>query len=248
MAQKPITILKKPVQNPHNVQLTKYYIFNETGNIMVASTVDGNAQIETSIQDVFAEVAVFFASMTRAISQTPDPNTPAPHTPYSIYNYEALSNIISGSGLFVHVTEEDIEYSTETVGIGFSKELIEGLLGLATGAGELAFAQGMITSMGKAGLQINQSSTSASSKVANIVFVFEYLSGMPIISAIVVYADSKTVAQSFSIGPCFKEHSTQTSMDMHKDTYLFVTPSSLKKYAPDLLTAESNVYEDELVN
>ncbi|MEJ2648845.1 MAG: hypothetical protein P8016_10610 [Sedimentisphaerales bacterium] len=38
--------LKAPVENPHNVEATKYYIFNETGNIMMAisSLDEGNQQ------------------------------------------------------------------------------------------------------------------------------------------------------------------------------------------------------------
>ena len=223
--------LQKPELNPYNKQAVKRYIFNETGNIMLASTELNGEQVPEAVRDVFSEVAVFFAAMTKAISTTINPET---KKPFSLYNYKALQNVIDGSGLFVHVTEEDIEHNSSSFGATFSKELIEGLLGLATGTGALSFAEGMISSMGSQGLKIGGSHSSSDSKIANIIFICEYLLGMPIVSAMVVYCDTKVNKQAFSIGPCFKESSTTTSLTMHKDTYMFVTPKFIRNYAGDL--------------
>lgn len=231
------TPLATAVKNPHNVEATKYYVFNETGNIMMASTTDASEPIQQNVQDVFNEVAVFFAGMTRAISTTKNPETGKPN---SLYNYEALERVIDGSGLFVHVTEEDVISKSSSFGVDFSKELIENLLGLATGTGEMAFASAMVSSIGKAGLKIGGSKSSTSSKVGNIVFVCEYLLGMPIISAIVVYADYEQNKQAFKISPCFSESSVSTSLTMHKDTYLFVTPKFIHNYAGDLDSIQSD--------
>jgi hypothetical protein len=240
---KPVT-LSPPGADPHNVQATKYYIFNETGNIMMSSTDLDSSKIQKSVRNVFAEVSVFFAAMTKAISTSKQPNG----QPYQLYDYSVLEKVIDGSGLFVHVTEEDVVYTTESFGMEFSKQLIESLLGLATGAGELSFASAMISSMGSSALKISQQSSSQNSKVANIVFVCEYLLGMPVVSALVVYADLSTNSQSFSIGPCFSESSTSTTWTLHKDTYMFVTPKFIKKYAGDLLSVETDVNYTELVN
>ncbi|MEO1049299.1 MAG: hypothetical protein AAFX87_01645 [Bacteroidota bacterium] len=237
--------LKPPVKNPHNVEATKYYIFNETGNIMLASTIDSSQPLSQEVQSVFSEVSVFYAGMSRAITTTINPNT---GQPYSLYNYHALQRIISGSGLFVHVTEEDVSYSTTSVGMEFSKQLLESLLGLATGAGALSFASAMISSMGDEGLRIAGSKTSSESKVANIVFVCEYLLGMPIVSAIVVYADCKKNEQQLQLGPCFKEQSTHTEWKLHKDTYIFVTPTFIKQYAGDLDSIQSDADYLQMIN
>lgn len=215
----------------NNIQGTKEYIFNETGNIMLSTTDLKGTVIPDEVRAVFAEVSVFFAAMTKAITQAVNPAT---GKPYSLYNYNAIANVIDGSGLFVHVTEEDIEHKTESAGADFSKELIEGLLGLASGAGELSFAQGMISSMGQAGLSIGASHDSSDSKVANIIFICEYLLGMPIISAMVVYCDTTVNRTVFHVGPCFKGQTTTTTLKMHKDTFLFVTPKFIKEYSADL--------------
>ncbi len=240
------TMLKIPVENKHNEEGKKYYIFNQTGNIMISTTVTEDTEISKEAKDVFAETSVFFAGMTRAITTTPNPHDNG--NPYSIYNYHALESIIGGSGLFVHVTEEDLIHTTKKFGTEFSEDLIKGLLGLATGAGALSFAEAMISSMGKEALRINSSSESQESKVGNIVFVCEYLMGVPLVTAIVVYIDSKAHKQTINIGPCFKETSTSTTLKMHKDTYLFVPPSFIKNYAKDLDSVKYNAEYVDFIN
>ena len=55
--------------DPNNVQVKKGFVFNETGNIMMATTDMDSAEIEQSVRDVFAEVSVFFGAMTKALDQ-----------------------------------------------------------------------------------------------------------------------------------------------------------------------------------
>lgn len=244
------TELKSPALNPKNVEAKKYYTFNETGNIMLSSTADTTVPIQESVQKIFAEVAVFFAGMTKAISTTPSgrKDKRGKDINYSIYNYQALERVIDGSGLFVHVNEEDVLYSSNKFGADFSKDLVESLLGLATGAGEMAFASAMVASIGKEGLKIGASSSTTDSRVGNIVFVCEHLLGMPIISAIVVYAHYHKVMQKVSIGPCFSESSVQIDWELHKDTYLFVPPSIIHEYAGDLDSIENDAKYQQLIN
>ncbi|MEM7229599.1 MAG: hypothetical protein AAF432_12380 [Planctomycetota bacterium] len=237
--------LTVPPKNPHNIQATKRYIFNETGNIMVASTELASEQIAESVRDVFAEVSVFFAAMTKAMSTTINPRT---RKPYSIYNYNAIRSIIDGSGLFAQVTEEDVEYESDSFGMTFSKELIEAVLGLATGEGELSFASAMVSSIGSAGFKIGSRRDSTDKTVANIIFVCEYLLGMPIVSAIVVRCDTSKHVETFRAGPCVKGSKTSFSMKLHKDTYMFVTPRFIKEYAGDLDSAEADLKFAEFVD
>ncbi|MDC1162521.1 hypothetical protein OAT18_03685 [Tenacibaculum sp.] len=237
--------LKAPVKNPHNIEATKYYIFNETGNILMASTVDSGAPLSQEVQDVFSEVSVFFAGMSRAIATTINPET---KKPYSLYNYTALQRVISGSGLFVHVNEEDVSYKTNQYGANFSKELLEALLGLATGAGALSFASAMMSSIGKEGVNIGGGNSGLDDKVGNIIFICEYLLGMPVISAKVIYTDAKQHKQQFTLGPCFKESSVSTEWVIHRDTYMFVTPKFIKNYAGDLDSINSSAEYLEMID
>lgn len=51
--------LEIPTDASKNIELPKYYTFNETGNIMLATTVGESAEIQESVRKVFAEVSVF---------------------------------------------------------------------------------------------------------------------------------------------------------------------------------------------
>lgn len=236
--------LEIPLDQGKNVELKKYYTFNETGNIMLATTVSESIEIQESVRKVFAEVSVFFAAMTKAITSTENPDT---HEPYSIYNYKALRKIIDGSGCFIQVTELDVTHTTSSWGATFSKELIRGLLGLATGTGALSFATAMISAIGNEGLKVAGVTSDHGSEVGNIVFVCEYLLGMPSISAIVVYIDAHDHVSQFQAGPCIKTESHSMTFKMHKDTYMFVTPTFIREYAGDLNSVTTDAAYGELV-
>jgi len=239
-----LTELEMPTDASKNVEITKYYTFNETGNIMMATTVGASAEIEESVRKVFSEVSVFFAAMTKAISLTENPAT---KKPYSLYNYEALEKIITGSGCFIRVTEQDVFHKTDQGGAKLGKELLQGLLGLATGAGALSFASAMISSIGKESVNLAAASEEQNSKVGNIIFVCEYLMGMPSISAIVVYLDARAHKKEINAGPCFKAQSKSLTFTMHKDTYMFVTPTFIHEYAADLNSIGSDAAYGDLI-
>jgi hypothetical protein len=239
-----VTTIEPPAPDPFNIQHVKSFVFNETGNIMMASTDSKSDTIQQSVRDVFNEVSVFFAAMTKAISQTINPHGTRDASGklpyYSLYNYDALESIIDGSGYFVHITQEDIQYKTESVGVNFSKELFEAVLGLASGSGALAFASAMIASMGKEGLNIESQTESRTNKVGNIVFVCEYLLGMPIVSALVITVEDKLAAQQLKVGPCFSTSKKSTEIVAHKDAYMFVTPTFIRQFAKDLATGAND--------
>lgn len=198
---------------------------------MIASTDADSSNLDDKVRDVFNEVSVFYAAMSKAITTT---QRPGKKECYSLYDYEALEKVIDGSGCFIHCTQEDINYSSTSVGADFSKELLTALLGLPAGGGVLSFAQAMISSMGQEGFKMSMDATSTESKVGNIIFVCEFLFGMPVISAMVVYVDTKKNSDVFKAGPCVSVTNNHTSITMHKDVYMFVTPAFIKSYASDL--------------
>lgn len=216
--------------NPNITEGKKKFIFSATGNIMISTTEDSSADIDQSVRGVFNEVSVFFAAMTKAISTTKRPGN---DDNYTLYDYTALEKVIDGSGCFIHCTQEDIKYTSNSFGADFSKELISALLGLPKGGGSLAFAQAMLASMGKEAVKIAGDKSTDENRIGNIVFVCELLFGMPIISAIVVYVDNKIAKTTFEAGPCVHIESQQITMEMHKGVYMFVTPAFIRKYSDD---------------
>ena len=217
--------------DPNITEGQKKFIFSSTGNIMVATTEETSDNLDSSVRDVFNEVSVFFAAMSKAISTTKRPNS---DTNYTIYDYSALEKVIDGSGCFIHTTQEDILYKSTSFGAEFSRELITSLLGLPIAGGSLSFAQAMISSIGQEAFKLSTSTDHDESRAGNIVFVCEYLFGMPIISATVVYIYSDEEVKTLNISPCAKTSSTSIEMNLHKDVYMFVTPSFINKYSGDL--------------
>jgi len=251
--------------DPNNVEVKKGFVFNETGNIMMSTTDMQNQEIEQSVRDVFAEVSVFFAAMTKALEKNAASDmkgtesvkiTNADGTKdtverdynYSLYDYAEIKKIIDNSGCFIQVNEEDVTHSTREYGATFSKELLEAVLGLATGTGELAFAKAMVSSVGKAGAKIAIRTGTDETRVANIIFVCEYLLGMPVVSALVITADSKQTAFNAQVGPCISVEHKQTDLTIHKDTYMFVTPAFIKQYSGDLIQGITDPDFEELTD
>lgn len=83
--------------DPNITEGQKKFIFSSTGNIMVATTEETSDNLDSNVRDVFNEVSVFFAAMTKAISTTKRPNS---DNNYTLYDYAALEKVIDGSGCF----------------------------------------------------------------------------------------------------------------------------------------------------
>lgn len=232
---------------------TKIFAVNATGNLFVASTLNGgdnsNANITAEAQTAFGQVSVFFAAMTKAITETANPNsTETPKKPYSIYDHEALQMVINKSGLFVQVGQSDVTFTSTSWGVEFSVELVKAILGGFSGdlasIGKSLFS--LITSVGKEGIGISGNSKSTTSKVGSIIFICEYLLGAVSITPMVVYLDVKKSSQNLKVGPCFKEHSSSLKWELHKDTYMFVPPAFMSQ-AGTMNAAMTNPDFEELV-
>ncbi|MDT0608020.1 hypothetical protein [Croceitalea rosinachiae] len=238
----PFTVMQN---DTHNVILDKYYVFSQTGNIMMSTTVANSTQIEDDVKTVFNEVNVFFAALTKAMELT---KIPGKGESYDIFHYSALKKIIDYSGSFIQLQKESIHHDLSRHSTNFSEELLLGVIGLATDKTLISFAQSMVASMGKAGLTIGTGSEKDSEKVSNIIFVCEYLMGMPLVTALVIYVKSSEVREYVKVGPCFGYSSDTATMTINKDAYLFVVPDIVKEYSQEILQGENDPAFNKLVD
>jgi IPT/TIG domain len=235
----------------YNVPAVKYYVFNETGNIMLATTQGkGNESVNPSTMALFAEVAVFFAAMTKAITTTPRRGATPPYAPtdyYTIYDYDALEGIVNGSGMFINVNREDLQYSTSSVTVTFTTEFIEALLGIALtdGVGAAALLA-TLNAMGKQAT-FSYASTQKYHQIGNLLFVCEYLVGMPIVSVLYFYLDQQAVQTVVTASPCVTVSDTSFDLTIHKDTFLFVPPAWIREYGGDLASVAGDEAYQELI-
>lgn len=228
-----------------NVAATKQYAINATGNLFIATTLNGgepgNAAISQEAQKAFEQVSVFFAAMTKAMREEG----------LSLYDTEGIDKIVSDSGLFVKVTESEVFFKSRAWGVHFGNELIQALLGLSGNLASIGKSlMDMVIGIGKEaknGIDVSGNTSGKKSSVSTIIFVCEYLLGAVSITPIVLSVDSKQTAAVYDIGPCFNMKNKGFSINILKQVYLFVPPSFVSN-AKSLNDAMANPDFAALVN
>ncbi|WP_440053481.1 hypothetical protein ACSLBF_11195 [Pseudoalteromonas sp. T1lg65] len=211
--------------NSSEIPATKQFAVNATGNLFIASTLNSSAagsDVPAEAQQAFGEVSVFFAALTKAMAEEGK----------SLYDYDALNDIVSKSGLFVKVTQSDYEFHSKQRGVTLSTQLVQTLLGLSGNLASVAKSlTDMISGMGKAAITISGSTTSQSNKVGTLIFVCEYLLGAISITPIVMSLDATEAKKEWEAGPCIKGGGSDMMLNIQKTVYLFVPPSFVKSAA-----------------
>lgn len=190
--------------------LAKYYVFNQTGNIMIATT---GEPLSEGFKSVCAEVSVFFATMTKAIHSITNPKT---KQPYSIYNHAALKKVIESSGMFVTLHQKEIAFESDNVDEVFGKEFIESILGISLSNEDLHFANETFNAINTEATRLetaknerlearkfqargidddNNEEDEKPDRVSNIIFVCESLMGMPMVSVVVAHFEADAEKQ-----------------------------------------------------
>ncbi|MEL6539096.1 MAG: hypothetical protein AAFQ98_27005 [Bacteroidota bacterium] len=223
---------------------TKMFAVSATGNLFVASTLNGGEGSDPDLTDsaktAFGQVSIFFAAMTKSIASTKNPKT---GKPYSIYDYEALDSVIRKSGMFIQVGQNDYSFQTDSWGVTLSSELVSVLMAGFTGdmvtiGRSLA---PLVSSFGSEGFKLANESSSESSQIGALVFVCEYLLGAVSITPILVYADLQKNHDAFKAGPCFNAEAGSLTYDLHKRQYLFVPP----EFTQEAVTINEAMDNDE---
>jgi hypothetical protein len=204
---------------------TKLFAVNATGNLFVASTLNGgegsSADLTTEAKTAFSQVSVFFSAMTKALAESGK----------SIYDHQAINAVIRQSGMFVQVAELDYKFKTSKWGVDLSAELIKVLMSGFSG-NLAAIAKGLvplISSAGAAGFSIASSGSQQKANVATLVFVCEYLLGAVSITPIMIVADMTQMAKTFQAGPCLKFNKEELNYNLKKYQYLFVPPEFMSQ-------------------
>ncbi|NUZ11007.1 hypothetical protein HUZ36_09470 [Pseudoalteromonas sp. McH1-7] len=189
---------KQVTQQPIYTPITKHYVFNETGNIMLCATADSIQSFDVDLKSAFVDISVFFAAMTKAVTSTINPVT---GKPFSIFNYQAVKNILAGSGLFIETNVEEGTFSHDGVGNSLGKALFQHILNREFSEKQLPFAKSMFNGMQyQSARAAEQSSMSEEQKKlcrsGSIFFIGELLMGVPQTSAILLSIEPQSVADT----------------------------------------------------
>lgn len=239
----------------------KIYTFNQTGNILYSTTVKTTPE-SVPIQELsfppdvkleFDQVAVFMASLTKALanSWTGHYAKDGQKIMHSTYDLDAIRRAIDKSGLWVQVAEEDVSHKWMDGETDISKELISAVVGLETGGGCAAITS-MASAMGKAAKAHGDDNANSAdgapdwvefggryekktSNLAQLIFVCENIFGSAHISLVVVSMIQSACSIAYSAGPCIKGTCNKFSLDMHKDTYMWVNPKTIAARSLEIL-------------
>jgi len=203
-------------------EIQKYYTLNQTGNIMVSSTVSNEKDLSDDVKALFQKTIVFFGAWAAALEQKKK----------SLYDYEAIATMINKSGFFVRVHEEDRTFESGSTSLTLDTAILGSVLsGVASmgGTTALSIAQTVIGSMGSQ-LKLAASSKQETKKIAHLLFVCENLMGMPILNVLLFNTSAKQ-SETVTSSNCHKTVSTKVSMAYHQDTFMFVDPTYIDKFS-----------------
>ena len=214
-------------------EVTKYFAFNETGNIMVSSTVETEKDLREEVVDAFQKVAVLFDAISTAIMKSDK----------DINDYHALNNLLGKSVWCAQVHTECRTVNLKDNTVAINVKLITDILGdVSLTGGAMKIAKKVLSSIGlKLGNQDNQgglftverNSYNIGERVAHILFVCEDLMGMPLISIQCIHAKKDHVTNKIKVGECGNVATNDVELSYQVDTYMFVDPAYIEKFTPE---------------
>ncbi len=191
-----------PPPKPLYIPQKKYYLFNETGNILICASAERVIGFDSYIKDAFTDVSVFLAAMTKALASKhltskESEKSASKIKSLSIYNYQAMKNMFAHSAMFVQTNAEYGFFTSKYVGETLGKEFVETALGKSFDERSLSFTRGMFN-----GMRYQQDINFDKSDYArggHVFFICEMLNGLPTTSVVLISIENisgKTVGSN----------------------------------------------------
>jgi len=247
-----------PIYHP----LPKYYLFNETGNILVCTSELRVAEFDKYVKDAFMDVSVFFSAMSKALALHDAEQDE--EGGYALYDFDAMEAIFSHSGLFVATNTEQGYLVSRKVGETLGKRFVQTVLGRSFDDRSLSFTRGMFSGMKQ--LEHTKGNRNQTVRSGHAFFICEMLNGLPTTSVVLVSIerisgeekrDADRLALSnqekgidiFEYGTIQEKGykgncKTVRKWLYQKRTYLFVPPNFMKNARRVLDATDLDGYED----
>ena len=207
--------------------IDRYYTFDEKGHIMGVTTSKETNDIAPAVRETFQKVRVFFGAWAAALARKK----------FSLYDYDAVKQIISSSGFFVSMGSETRSYHSDSTEVTLNTAIIGAVLGSDITGGGMEIAK---KTLAKIGGQISGgfSEQKTDKEIAHLLFICESLMGMPIVT-ISLYHTKLDQFGWVQKTNC-EEVSRQTiDFKFHSDDYLFVDPDYINKFTEDFEKSDS---------
>lgn len=208
------TAVKFLSQNNGDTEKDAMFRMNQTGNIFYVST---SPELTQKTKELFDSVTVLFAAMTAALH---DANK-------SLFDYDAWCNLVGGSGFFVEVQKTRNMLTIKNTGVTVNTQIIQQLLPGLSGGSAMEIAKGVLSAVNG---EFQATERDENAKLGHILFICEELFGAPSVTVRLFFASKKSHS-AITKSPCHKSVSTTFEQLQESNTFLFVSPDTIAKYA-----------------
>jgi hypothetical protein len=203
-------------------EIPKYFTVNQTGNVMISTTVKEEEKISASARELFEKTLVFFSAVTVALSKNGK----------TLHDYEAVEKAIGQSGVFAEVHREDRTFSHSSSTVSLDTNIITSVLGVQGGTqGAMKIAKQVVSGMGEK-LRLSSEDTKSNKKVSHLLFICESLLGAAMLTVQLIGVEANT-NKSVLRSNCAEVNSEKVTLTYHQVSYIFADPLLVKKYSKD---------------
>lgn len=191
-----------------------HYRMNQTGNIFYSTT---SQSIQDKTKEMFDSISVLFAAMTAAMAKNDK----------DLFDYDAWGKLIRGTGYFIEVSKLEKTLTIKNNSISIDTQIIQDLIpGLKSG-NSMEIAKGVLSSISGT---YAAGGTHEASKFGHILFICEELFGAPSVT-VRLFFGSKDSHSKVTSSPCHSTTSVTIEQKQEADTFLFVSPDTIAKFA-----------------
>lgn len=201
-----------------------YQQLNETGTILVRTTLPPNHPLPEFIQQEFSAVALFFAAMLRAISTAINPKT---GNPFSIYNYHAQESILLGSGRFIKLSEDSFTFKTHKFIEKAGKILFSELFNMNLRERERRKISSILSGVNKEVVRMIETNHPNEFRAGFIIFIVEYINGVSNISVKSIFINRNDYNKNKRRERFLHRFFIKTSFKMQIESYLYISKNTI---------------------
>jgi len=197
-----------------------YQQLNETGTILIRTTLPPNHPLPEFIQAEFSTVTMFFAAMLRAISTAINPKT---GKPFSIHNYHAQESMLLGSGRFIKLSEDSFTFRTHKFIEKAGKILFSEIFNINLREKESRKISSILSGVNKEVLRMIETNHPNEFKAGFTIFIIEYINGVSNISVKSIFLNRNDYNKSKRWERCLHRFFIKTSFKIQIESFLYIS-------------------------
>ncbi|MBI4997138.1 MAG: hypothetical protein HZC22_09625 [Rhodocyclales bacterium] len=108
----PSAAVPPPKEEPPRHEAQRYFLLNETGNVLIATSLSPSGQLPEATLALFTEALAHLSAIFFAVAGTKDPDT---GRPFSLYNYGVLKRALTLHPVFIRVSADSPKSPLERI-------------------------------------------------------------------------------------------------------------------------------------